>query len=197
MKTSIATTISISAVLVAGGVAFAVNSRALDSTNITDGSVPTVEVMSLSVDPTDMAAALTPSTVVPSVVGSAATTSSLAPVADELNEYELAGIGVVTLQSVGEDLKVFSVTPEAGFTFSSTQVDMSQVRVELQSATQKVEFRARMIDGRIVTDVKSSAIGGRNSSGDDHDEEHEEDEKNEEDEKHEEEDEHEGEEDDD
>ena len=75
-----------------------------------------------------------------------------------------------------------NVNPSAGFTYSSLQKSSDQVQVDLASATQIVEFRARLLDGRIINDVQVKNILGtgksRNGEGekddddDDDDEDH-------------------------
>ena len=75
-----------------------------------------------------------------------------------------------------------NVNPSAGFTYSSLQKSSDQVQVDLASAKQIVEFRARLLDGRIINDVQVKNILGtgksRNGEGekddddDDDDEDH-------------------------
>jgi hypothetical protein len=171
MKTSVATTVSFVAVLAAGGLAFAVNTRALTDTSVVDGSVPAfalVATASKSTNATLPAPSTTTSTAQLMVAG----TSSA-----ETSEYEIAGIGVIVVQKDGESLKVMNVNPSAGFTYSSLQKSSDQVQVDLASATQIVEFRARLLDGRIINDVqvknilgagKSRSGEGENDDDDDH-----------------------------
>jgi len=171
MKTSVATTVSFVAVLAAGGLAFAVNTRALTDTSVVDGSVPAfalVATASKSTNATLPAPSTTTSTAQSMVTG----TSSA-----ETSEYEIAGIGVIVVQKDGESLKVMNVNPSAGFTYSSLQKSSDQVQVDLASATQIVEFRARLLDGRIINDVqvknilgagKSRSGEGENDDDDDH-----------------------------
>ena len=100
----------------------------------------------------------------------------------ETSEYEIVGIGVIVVQKDGESLKVMNVNPSAGFTYSSLQKSSDQVQVDLASAKQIVEFRARLLDGRIINDVQVKNILGtgksRNGEGekddddDDDDEDH-------------------------
>ena len=181
MKTSIATTVSIAAVLVAGGAAFAVNSQALNSGTPSSESVPEVQVLSLSVEPSASNASVTttmagtPSASIASVTttvpGTPTTIST--PGADTQNEYELAGVGVVSLKLSSTTLAVAKVQPVVGFTYSTWQIATDQIRVEFLSATSDIEFRARLIDGRVVTDVQSSNIAQksklRNDDDDDDD----------------------------
>ena len=184
MKTSIATTVSIAAVLVAGGAAFAVNTQALNSGSPSSESVPEVQVLSLSANPAASNASATttvpgaPSasnaSVTTTVPGTPTTIST--PGADTQNEYELAGVGVVSLKLSSTTLAVAKVQPVVGFTYSTWQIATDQIRVEFLSATSDIEFRARLIDGRVVTDVQSSNIAQKSKlrSDDDADEdEHE------------------------
>ena len=158
MKTSVATTVSFVAVLAAGGLAFAVNTRALTDTSVVDGSVPAfalVATASKSTNATLPAPSTTTSTAQSMVTG----TSSA-----ETSEYEIARIGVIVVQKDGESLKVMNVNPSAGFTYSSLQKSSDQVQVDLVSATRIVEFRARLLDGRIINDVQVKNILGAGKS---------------------------------
>ena len=168
MKTSIATTVSIAAVLVAGGAAFAVNSQALNGGSPASESVPEVQVLSLSANPSASDASAT--TTVP---GTQTTIGS--PEVDAQNEYELAGVGVVSLKLSSNTLAVAKVQPVVGLTYSTWQIAADQVRVEFLSTTSDIEFRARLIDGRVVTDVHSSDIAQKSKvrSDDDDKGEHE------------------------
>ena len=192
MKTSVATTVSLVAVLAAGGLAFAVNTRALTDTSVVDGSVPAFAIVATASKLTNAtlpAPSTTTSTAQSMVAGiSASTTTSIAQSmvagtsSAETSEYEIVGIGVIVVQKDGESLKVMNVNPSAGFTYSSLQKSSDQVQVDLASATQIVEFRARLLDGRIINDVQVKNILGtgksRNGEGekddddDDDDEDH-------------------------
>jgi hypothetical protein len=139
MKTSIATTVSVAAVLVAGGAAFAVNTRALNNSDTSkQEAVPTL------------------------------VTTVTSNETDTQKEFELAGIGVISLKLSATTLAVAKVQTENGFTYSSWQIASDQVRVEFRSATSDIEFRARLIDGRVVTDVKSSNPGKKFRPNRDH-----------------------------
>ena len=192
MKTSVATTVSLVAVLAAGGLAFAVNTRALTDTSVVDGSVPAFAIVATASKLTNAtlpAPSTTTSTAQSMVAGtSSSTTTSTAQSmvagtsSAETSEYEIVGIGVIVVQKDGESLKVMNVNPSAGFTYSSLQKSSDQVQVDLASATQIVEFRARLLDGRIINYVQVKNILGtgksRNGEGekddddDDDDEDH-------------------------
>ena len=192
MKTSVATTVSLVAVLAAGGLAFAVNTRALTDTSVVDGSVPAFAIVATASKLTNAtlpAPSTTTSTAQSMVAGiSASTTTSIAQSmvvgtsSAETSEYEIVGIGVIVVQKDGESLKVMNVNPSAGFTYSSLQKSSDQVQVDLASAKHIVEFRARLLDGRIINDVQVKNILGtgksRNGEGekddddDDDDEDH-------------------------
>ena len=192
MKTSVATTVSLVAVLAAGGLAFAVNTRALTDTSVVDGSVPAFAIVATASKLTNAtlpAPSTTTSTAQSMVAGtSSSTTTSIAQSmvagtsSAETSEYEIVGIGVIVVQKDGESLKVMNVNPSAGFTYSSLQKSSDQVQVDLASAKQIVEFRARLLDGRIINDVQVKNILGtgksRNGEGekddddDDDDEDH-------------------------
>ena len=174
MKTSVATTVSLVAVLAAGGLAFAVNTRALTDTSVVDGSVPAFAIVATASKLTNAtlpAPSTTTSTAQSMVAGiSASTTTSIAQSmvagtsSAETSEYEIVGIGVIVVQKDGESLKVMNVNPSAGFTYSSLQKSSDQVQVDLASAKQIVEFRARLLDGRIINDVQVKNILGTGKS---------------------------------
>ena len=163
MKTSIATAVSFTAVLAAGGLAFAVNTRALSTTVAVESSVPTVAAIALPSDSTNTTMPMSGATSSP--IQSTVSGSMVA----ESSEFELPGIGVITLQQNGDSLEVLKVNPVVGFTYRSSQQGSDQVRVELLSASQKVEFRARLLDNRIFTDVQAENIKDRNQDNDDDD----------------------------
>ena len=192
MKTSVATTVSLVAVLAAGGLAFAVNTRALTDTSVVDGSVPAFAIVATASKltnatlPAPSTTTSTAQSMVASTSSSTTTSTAQSMVAStssaETSEYEIVGIGVIVVQKDGESLKVMNVNPSAGFTYSSLQKSSDQVQVDLASATQIVEFRARLLDGRIINDVQVKNILGtgksRNGEGekddddDDDDEDH-------------------------
>ena len=163
MKTSIATAVSFTAVLAAGGLAFAVNTRALSTTVAVESSVPTVAAIALPSGSTNTTMPMSGATSSP--IQSTVSGSMVA----ESSEFELPGIGVITLQQNGDSLEVLKVNPVVGFTYRSSQQGSDQVRVELLSASQKVEFRARLLDNRIFTDVQAENIKDRNQDNDDDD----------------------------
>ena len=163
MKTSVATAVSFTAVLAAGGIAFAVNTRALSTTVAVESSVPTVAAIALPSDSTNTTMPMSGATSSP--IQSTVSGSMVA----ESSEFELPGIGVITLQQNGDSLEVLKVNPVVGFTYRSSQQGSDQVRVELLSASQKVEFRARLLDNRIFTDVQAENIKDRNQDNDDDD----------------------------
>jgi len=178
MKTSVSTAVSFTAVLAAGGLAFAVNTRALSTTVAVESSVPTVAAIALPSDSTSTTMPMSGATSSP--IQSTVSGSMVA----ESSEFELPGIGVITLQKNVDSLRVLNIKPVVGFTYSSSQQGSDQVRVELLSASQKVEFRARLLDNRIFTDVQAENISDRNQDNDDddnqkHQKDHERNEKNE------------------
>ena len=192
MKTSVATTVSLVAVLAAGGLAFAVNTRALTDTSVVDGSVPAFAIVATASKltnatlPAPSTTTSTAQSMVASTSSSTTTSTAQSMVAStssaETSEYEIVGIGVIVVQKDGESLKVMNVNPSAGFTYSSLQKSSDQVQVDLASAKQIVEFRARLLDGRIINDVQVKNIlgtgksrngeGEKDDDGDDDDEDH-------------------------
>ena len=167
MKTSIATAVSFTAVLAAGGLAFAVNTRALSTTVAVESSVPTVAAIALPSDSTNTTMPMSGATSSP--IQSTVSGSMVA----ESSEFELPGIGVITLQQNGDSLEVLKVNPVVGFTYRSSQQGSDQVRIELLSASQKVEFRARLLDNRIFTDDDNDDDDNDNDDDQKHQKDHE------------------------
>lgn len=114
------------AILATGGAALAVNASVLDP-----------ETESAPASPEVVAA---PSSVAPIV------DPALAP-----NEFQIPGVGLVTLSTVSGVLTLDKVTANAGFSYTVTESVPGDFRIQFKSANQVVTFTARMVDGQIVT----------------------------------------------
>lgn len=163
MKTSTATSLALTAVFAAGALALFVNTRALGDTVGGTDTETTIGVQAMpSISPDSTQTAQIADTA-PQVSSNQDATAS------EVTEYELDGIGVVRLEKNEGSLQVLNVEPTAGYSFDSSQISADQVRVEFLSETTEVEFRARLLEGRIITDVQAKPVGMR-YDGDDDDE---------------------------
>lgn len=125
MKAPITTALSMGAILATGGAALAVNASVLD---------PQVDVTPPSTEVT------APATVAPSTV------PSFAP-----NEFQIPGIGLVTMSTVNGTLTLDNVTTNTGISYTVTETAPGEFEVKFETADQVVTFTARLVDGQIVT----------------------------------------------
>jgi hypothetical protein len=141
MKTTFATTFSIVGVLVAGGIAFAVNTSVLDAAS---------NQFSASQALVAEAAGIVPTANAPIVDSTAITVTSPAIVE---TAYNIAGVAVVTLSQNGASLSVVNVAPASDYTYSSNNQTESRVEVTFNSGVKTMKFRAEIIGDRIITSV--------------------------------------------
>lgn len=192
MKPSIASFLSISAIVVAGGAALAVNATVFDSPS-TAAAIDSPEVLAVAAT----GYRSTPIEVGVGELGSQDTTAdAVSPTTTNaqgelavaaLSEYEIPGVGVVTIAQTGNSIAIDNVTTMSGYTFKVNEPFPGRLDVRFASTTTEIEFDAQLIDGRIVTVIKSRAInsisstGTKSTSRDDHDDEdeHDEDERHE------------------
>ncbi len=189
MKPSIASFLSISAIVVAGGAALAVNATVFEapSTAAATGSpevlavaasgeqLVTSEVAIGELGSQDLAIIDDGSSTTTAVANDVATAA--------LSEYEIPGVGVVTIAQTGSVISIDNVTTKSGYTYSTSEPFPGRLDVRFASSTSEIEFDAQLIDGRIVTVVKSRALNSNSVSGtksasrtehDDDDDEHDE-----------------------
>ncbi len=143
-KTALATAASITGVLLASATAFAASTGPDDNPSASD----LTENSSSSTSPSTTVSAAT--------VGaqSAAAQAANAPIV-----YQLTGIADITLTRSGDTgLTVLGVVPAAGWT-QSNHVRGEGIEVELTSGTEKVEFKAWVVNGQIQTDIEREGIG--------------------------------------
>lgn len=188
MKPSVASFLSISAIVVAGGAGLAVNATVFDAPS-TAAATDTPEILTVasvgaqpvasevglgelgSQDPVNVEAA-TPSTTI--------ATNEVA--VSTLSEYEIPGVGVVTISQTGSTIAVHNVSTNSGFTYTTGTPFPGRLDVRFTSTTTEIEFDAQLIDGRVVTVVKSRALNAvgtakaasRGDHEDDDDDDHEE-----------------------
>jgi len=125
MKAPLTTALSMGAILATGGAALAVNASVLD---------PQVDVTPPSTEVT------APATAAPSTV------PSFVP-----NEFQIPGIGLVTMSTVDGTLTLDSVTTNTGISYTVTETAPGEFEVKFETADQVVTFTARLVDGQIVT----------------------------------------------
>lgn len=160
MKKSIATIISVAGVLGAGAAAYAVNSSVLSATSSNELVAATVPVATF---------APSGSTVTPGggVVTAGAVTTATAPTPPVVENtipsstrttYKVGGAGTVVLDSAGGTIAVVGINPGSGWTARKVERDPSEIEVDFVSSTMKVEFTARLANGRISTFVESERL---------------------------------------
>lgn len=143
MRTTTAAILSVTGVLVAGGVALAVNTSLLD-TALADADAAAAMPMGL---PAPIAAQETASSVV-NDDGSIETFRT--------GVYSVPGFGLVTLIHGESTLTIGAVEPVTGITYVAEQESATRVEVEFISAAGiEIEFYAALIDGRVITSVIS------------------------------------------
>jgi len=131
MKAPLTTALSMGAILATGGAALAVNASVLD---------PQVDVTPPSTEVT------APATAAPSTV------PSFVP-----NEFQIPGIGLVTMSTVDGTLTLDSVTTNTGISYTVTETAPGEFEVKFETADQVVTFTARLVDGQIVTSATQPA----------------------------------------
>ncbi len=170
MKVGIATTLSIAGVLAAGAAAYAVNSSVLSTSptvSATASGTPAVDAVN-----TLPAQVVEKSTKVQSSVLNNTTTT-----------YQVGTSGSVVLDMGSGAIVVSNVLPAAGWTSEPAKVQPNgHVKVPFVSSTARVDFLARLVDGKVVVNVTAQPIAPPStmkppkppySDDDDDEEEHE------------------------
>lgn len=157
-------------ILATGGVAMAVNTTVLDSTVSSVERTPVlaeanVPMSALSVDSTIPVLPTTPGETLP------ATSEMIVASESVQSAYNVEGSGIITLEQDGSSLNVVSVAPVSGWTYESVNERVNRVKVEFKNGTQRVEFYAELIDGRVVTAVEAVDTSVTASHDDDDDNE--------------------------
>ena len=146
MKVGIATTLSIAGVLAAGAAAYAVNSSVLGaSSSVTATASGTPAVDAVNTLPAQVAAQSTK--VQSSVLNNTTTT------------YQVGTSGSVVIDTRSGAIAVNNVLPAAGWSSEPAQVQPNgDVKVPFISSTARIEFLARLVDGKVTVSVKSQPI---------------------------------------
>lgn len=193
MKTKIATALSLVGILGAGSAAALVNTQILDNGPTNSGAsaavLPPASSVTLTVPaaaPFGAAVQSSTTTSLPAASPVTTTSPAAAPAGDSLTAFAVGEAGVVTVDVIDGRLRLVSAAPKAGWTVTKAEDDSNddsdevedEVEVEFSSSTVRVEFEAHLVDGQIVPEVTSRAIGGSSTGtpapsntigGDDHD----------------------------
>ncbi len=170
MKPSIASFLSISAIVVAGGAALAVNATVFEAPS-TAAATDTPEVLAVAGtggQPIAAEVAIGELGSQDTIVDGASPTTTIAQgdvAVATLSEYEIPGVGVVTIAQNGSLIAIDNITTSSGYTYQSNEPFPGRLDVRFASATTEIEFDAQLIDGRIVTVIKSRAINAATSTG--------------------------------
>lgn len=154
MKTSLATMLSVTGVLAAGALAFAVNTSVLDHAVTTSEAAPTLQadVVSLS-NLAPISATAPAATTQAAPTPAPAVTAEVAAAVAAQSTYNIDGVAAITLALSDNSLSVVSVTPAGGYTAAATAVSASRIEVVLTRSNSVMKFSAQVLDGRIVTSV--------------------------------------------
>lgn len=143
MRSGFVTTLSMVGVLAAGATAFAVNTSVLNHATKSSEAAPALQADVVAFGITDQ----TPSTLAP-------TPGVSAPAAVQ-SQYNIDGVGLVTLAQDAAVLTTVAVEPANGFTFEAKNESDSRVEVRLTKDAKQLVFHAELLDGRIVTSLTS------------------------------------------
>ena len=192
MKTSLATMLSVTGVLAAGALAFAVNTSVLDQAVTTSEAAPALQadvVPLADFTPSGVTASAVTTQGVPASAPAPApaVTAEVAAAVAAQSTYNIDGVAAITLALSDNSLSVVSVTPAGGYTAAATTVSASRIEIVLTKSNSVMKFSAQVLDGRIVTSVvaeqprvSSAAPSNYNDDDDDdNDDEHEENENDE------------------
>ena len=167
MKVGITTAISVAGVLVAGTAAYAVNSNVLTTSSSIASSVTVPLVTPIIVAATTASGKVARQSI---KVG-------LSVLNDTTTTYKVGTSGSVVLDMRSGAIAVSNVLPAAGWSSEPAQVQPNgDVKVPFISTSTRIEFLARLVDGKVTVNVTSQPIAPpkpKPTYSDDDDEEHE------------------------
>ena len=150
MKLSLTTTISVASIVAAGAAAYAINVNVLEAPAATNPVA---------------AAVSTPTTLATPANGQTSAMSAQTPVAvqavsvsGQTSKYDVEGAGSVLINETDKGLSVASISPGAGWTSEPARVlPDGAVSVHFVSGTQRLEFVARKVNGKIAAVVTNES----------------------------------------
>ena len=147
MKVGIATTLSIAGVLAAGAAAFAVNSSVLGASS------------SISPTTSGTPAAVVNTVALPASVVEQSTNVQSSVLNNTTTTYQVGAAGSVVLDMRSGAIAVSNVLPAAGWSSEPAQVQPNgDVKVPFISSSTRIEFFARLVDGKVAVNVTSQPI---------------------------------------
>ena len=146
MKVGIATTLSIAGVLAAGAAAYAVNSSVLSTS-------PSVSVTASGTQAVDSG------TPVSAQVAAQSTKVQSSVLNNTTTTYQVGTAGSVVIDMTSGAIAVSNVLPAAGWSSEPAQVQPNgDVKVPFISSSTRIEFFARLVDGKVAVNVTSQPI---------------------------------------
>lgn len=160
MKPRNATAVSIGAVLIAGAAAIVINTNIFSGTTAladTAGPATTSQPVDTSTVPVTPAAPGAPLASLPAQrqVRGCLAASDVTLTAPVVTTFDVPNVGSVTIARDGELLRLDNVTTASGY---EADVDCAAGRlidVEFESRAGDYDFRARVVNGQILTDVST------------------------------------------
>ena len=147
MNIGIATTLSIAGVLAAGAAAFAVNSSVLGASS------------SISPTTSGTPAAVVNTVALPASVVEQSTNVQSSVLNNTTTTYQVGAAGSVVLDMRSGAIAVSNVLPAAGWSSEPAQVQPNgDVKVPFISSSTRIEFFARLVDGKVAVNVTSQPI---------------------------------------
>ncbi len=164
MKVGIATTLSIAGVLAAGASAFAVNTSVLGSSSPVASSI----VGAANSQGADNIVLASNSGAVSEQSGPTPISSSA--VSNSVTTYQVGSSGSVVIDTTSGAIVVTNVMPAAGWTSEPARTEPNgDVKVHFLSSDSRVEFVARLINGKVeisaTTDTRPAVNTPPNGSG--------------------------------
>lgn len=176
-RTRLITIASIVAVGVAGATAVSANMGILSAAS--DTSVGTVSVAGDLTPPADSVIDVYLPDTTSTAVTAPSTTAASAAVAPGVQEFAVDVAGTVAVASTADGLRLDSVTPAAGWTWTLTQSSPADLMVTMTDGVRTLEFvAAKTADGNVTASVNEPVVTpappAANTGGSGEHEEHEE-----------------------
>jgi len=154
MKVGLTTALSIAGVLAAGAAAYAVNSSVLSTSS---------SITSTVVDPSG-APAVNATISVPGQVAEQSTKVQSSVLNNNTTTYQVGTSGSVVIDMSSGAIAVSNVLPAAGWSSEPAQdLPNGDVKVPFVSSRTRIEFLARLADGKVSVSVTSEPIAPPNT----------------------------------
>ena len=119
----------------------------------TETTVPTETTLPITNLQINSTTSVVPAVNTSTTLTPAITTSTTLATSTGQFAYNIAGVGIFTLKQNAASLEVVSVKPVSGWRYEAKNESLTRVKIEFANDTKQVEFRAQLLDGRIITAV--------------------------------------------